>query len=239
MKGVPLYITIHILLTGANVLFSQKTSFIADWQAVIRKYNDLEGMEVSSTYYLYDDHHSVKPTEMSQALVARKAKDIYQKIGEIEYIVSEQYMAMVDHDEKHILFDSSVKGFSPYTPDISLDYLKEFIISERVLKNTASEKQYEIGFSEGELESISTVIQKPSFLLKELTLYYAEKEEVDEENRPIRVKQKLRIVFAAPKTVTKHFYSIDTNPYFAFSKDRVTLKSKYKSYELIDNRLRQ
>ena len=239
MKGLPLYITIFMLLTGTNVLWSQQIGFAHDWQAVIRKYNSLEGMEVSSTYYLYGNHNATKPSEMTQAVVARKSKNIYQKIDRMEYIVSDQYMAMVDHDEKIIVFDRSIKGFSPYTPDISLDYLREFITSEKVLKNNISEKQYEIHFSEGEIEKIITTIDKSSFLLKDMTLYYSEKEDVDDENKTILVKQKLKIVFTAPKTISKHFYTVDDNPYFTFTKDRIALKSKYKYYELIDNRLRQ
>ncbi len=196
MKNILTHITIFTLLTGTNVLWSQQIGFAHDWQAVIRKYNSLEGMEVSSTYYLYDNHNAVKHTEMTQAVEARKAKNIYQKIDRMEYIVSDQYMVMVDLDEKIIVFDRSVKGFSPYTPDISLDYLKEFITSERLLKNTTSEKHYEISFSEGEIEKIIVTIDKSAFLLKEMTLFYSEKEDVDDENKTVLVKQKLKIVFS-------------------------------------------
>jgi len=226
-----------ICIVNTTCIYAQRIGFKHDWQNVIKKYNTLDCVEVSTTYYLFDSHTSTKHTDITKGNVSRKGKDVYQSIDNMEYIVNESFMAMIDHDDKVIVFDRSLKGFSPLTPEINMDYLKEFIRNEKSSMISKTVKQYEVTFEDQEIEKLVINFFPATMLLQDITIYYAEHEDVDDENKPVKVKQKLKIVFGTPMKIGNHFYTIENNPYFTFLKDKFAATAKYRNYEVIDNRI--
>lgn len=218
-------------------LQDQQIGFAHDWKMMLQAYNNLDGKEVATTYYLYDTHNSQKHSEITSAIVARKGRNVYQKIDNIEYIVDEQHMVMIDHSDRVIIFDRVVKDFNPITPNIDMSYLGHYVSSEKKLFDSKGERKYSIVFTEGEVEKLEATFYTNTMLLKEVTIFYAEKDDVDDENKPIRVKQKMKITFNQPLSIKNKLSTIFDNQFFNFVGKKISLKHKYCKYELIDNRI--
>ena len=224
------------------LMFNLIYAFGQDPKVVIQKmkdvYKKIDKIEYKCTYDLFKGHKSNESTSSYEGYVYQNKSQVYQKIDQTEIIYGTDFLLKANHNEKAISIDKKQeyqqmqlgeieKGFKECR-SITLDDKGDYYSITMILKS----------FSEVPFSVIKLRIEKKTYYLLQIDLYYVNEEDFSENSKNPEMAQphlqiKYKDISFSPKDHSNLFL---LSRYFIKKNNVLELKSDFKNYELIDNR---
>lgn len=183
----------------------------------------------------YERKNPAKPLEILKGFYRMQGSNRYSRIDQIETLETKRYLLNVSHDD-------SVLIIGPSKPETNT----AFILTDSLLKHYSSQSKF-ISDSREEnrsirmyltdspaIDSLDMSYDSKSWFVKNILIYYGESYAVNPEDIPAPI---VSINYFNYKRKEKGAATDFYNPskYVSISGTKVTLKPRYKGYELINN----
>ncbi len=208
------------------------------YKAINEFYFTGQEYHVEFKYFSYKGHNSKTVHDQSSGYLMRKGKLVCTESMGRKTIQDEKIKVMVDKNAKRIgVYHPEETYYSQISSQFSENSL---VFAEKFFKKTVgTNTHYKIQFaSPSKVEQVELVMDKDNFLVA-ITSYFSQKMEWEDENgakKTDKAKLKIEYNLVAQGHLNE---SIDkTSTYVQIKGDKVTLASKYESYQLNDFRIK-
>ncbi len=206
----------------------------SDFERLNKHYVSLKQLGYEAHYTLYGEN-MVKPLESFEMVFKRAGYNFYSRSVDEEFLINERYVLFVDHEDKEVVIQKNVKkkqANAPTFQDLTL-YLDSLISAYskiELLKGVGDVKQYRLIPLGGIYEKVDLSIDTKTWFLRDMTLYFAELEEV--EDKPVQVHIKVEFKNYVTSGLNMGVFS-ELN-YLSGSPGVFKLKANYGNYVLQD-----
>lgn len=235
MRKILVSLFLIVCFSGA---FSQNVS--DDLFKMNRAYRNFKDLSMNMTYLIFASHKSVTPQEVYRGIFKKQGEAQYSRFMGIQTLSTKNFFVTADSSEKEIILSNPANQANLFLPKTDIDnYLKlcsktEFfepkpgLIGYRLFANPKIISEY---------SRVDIHINKKTFLVERLILYYGREMNSDESGSK-KDKPRMEIFFS----------NIDTHPEFSpdeFSESRFFVQNgedykvtkEYSEYQLINKKI--
>jgi len=233
IKGKPIYLlTLIFLFLSLERINAQ--DFATDMKHINAVYEQIKEIDLKISYLLYPSHTSTRPIVQDQFELKQKGSLQLSRRGEIESLINDQYLIMVDHEDKSISVQASIKAESPFLSyPIPIDSMLDLYDSIHYKVQGAGLSTYSLYISDFMYEKVELFFYPHKHLIQKVVFYGAEKEEFGIDSPP--GKPRYEIIYT--KSILTPQFSSKTFSSTQFIEERegkVYCASRFKQYQLIN-----
>lgn len=198
------------------------------------KYGRSNNYSLTTSYRLYKGHDSGILSEHYIGRLYHSNEGTYQKVKNTEYISTDNYSLKVNHDEKAMVLDKGINRsfFEEYNS--ALKACSSFELEEKT--NNWIVSLFFYGPSNLPFYKLTITVNKSSYDLKEINIYYSSKVDFDPSFESSDwAKPHLKIKFNATTQSDINSSIFDKENYYRITSGKLTLNSRYSAYQLINN----
>jgi len=207
---------------------------------VQENYEQIQSLEVNMDYLLYRGYTSKEVKENYTALFKRSGKNSYRKIAHSEYIVEDDLMICINHDDRQITLTHAVES-DVVDPEIknSLRYCSDILVLDNNGKNTSIElilkKESDLPYSRIRIDL------DEDYWIEQLTFFYNTQVNFSSSYfSPQMDYPRLEVRYRDLKKNWKDETGIARlNNYVQITDDKIEATPLYKAYTIIDNRTKK
>jgi hypothetical protein len=220
-----------------QLFFSQTVK--ADLEQLNKKYLKTNQMAYTANYKLFAGNSNT-PIESFFTSFKKNGDEYFSKNGDEEYLVNKNFIVFVDHESKEILIqkntDKKIPGLDKAMRDSPnmgayIDTLMSVYKSIETLTSTLpNSRAYRFHMNKGPYSKVDMIIDTKQWVLKELTLYFSEKEEINGKDESVKIK--ISFENYSPSQILSGDFS--ETKYVSGSKENFKVKPGYSKYTLYD-----
>jgi hypothetical protein len=240
MRSINLYsIFIWLLLFSASA-FGQKQA-LADFNKINEAYQKNSNLSMEIIFSAYSNYVKRDPISSARGLYKIKGSQYYSELDHVITIQNSRYVFNVDADNSLIMIDTPLrdkKKSSLVELDTMVSHYSRMIMTQISDKSRILTLVINSDEMESEYEKIDVYYNTDNYLINKFIMYFSGEMSLDEEEELPEEKPRLEM----------QFNNINLNPTFALNEfsesEYFTLQGnkfiglgKYKSFEIIDNRL--
>jgi hypothetical protein len=199
------YYTIIVLMVVAGNCVSQVAK--EDFAKINKVYSDNHQLSMKMKYEVYKNKNSATALQTETGEVVQAESGKYTRIGKIETIETDQYRLIVDHEEKNMSMLGISNEEQPVAkPDasymVNLEQLLGICSKVEFKKINDSQNNYTMVIPDEEYEEISISFNSTTFFIEKMTLYYKEKQNLEEKENGLKEAPRMEI----------SYYDVNTKP---------------------------
>ena len=211
-----------------------------DFKKVNDAYRNTMNLSMDVTYKLYESYKSTTPKDILTGSFKKQDNNILSNLLKIETMQNTKYKIIVDAANK-ILVVADPQHYMNNAITVDIDSVLAFCSSVDYRETGQKLKVYKLNFDNifFEYNSIEIFINKYTYFLDKLTLYFRDAVSIDK-NDPDSPKEKPRLEIAYssvnkdPK-FGKNLFS--EKKYIDINDGKFTCSALYKNYQLINQKL--
>lgn len=200
---------------------------------------------VKMTYNFYKQSGDLKPDEIKQGMFCKNGETSYSNINGIESVRTKNSTISIQQEDKILVISNSVNKNSSSAVSLTPDSLLRFCSS--ILRTEVSTDliKYELVFNNKvdlEFSKMDVIIDKKTFMLSKIVMYYPELEFPSEENpdQMETLNPKMEVIYKNYKNI------IDVNSALFLEANYVELVSpkkykgvgKYSQYKIYNQKIK-
>jgi outer membrane lipoprotein-sorting protein len=219
--------------------FLKGQTYKEDMLKLNKSYMSLKKFSYTANYTMYSGNSTI-PSETYYTLFKKNNDQYYSKSPDDEYLVNDKYILFIDHEDKDVFiqpniakkntdinsFINNTQGMEKFL-DTLIDVYKNV---QAIASNFAGTRGYKFSYNEGPYTRIDLIIDTKVWLIKEMVLYYAEKDEVDGKEQDVRIKIDYSNYNINP-VFTNEF---SETAYLQVQNGKFKLKPAFSKYEFYD-----
>jgi hypothetical protein len=240
----------RLLMTtlGACLLFNAWTQDLkTDLDLIRRRYEKPNSFELKIAYKAFEDYQTTRVQDQTEAVYIKKGNLFYTKVYSVETLYSDQYVMAADHEEKLFMIDRRPKSAGPGEIEATgmesvIDELAAavaqagpVIARKEYSESPGGVATHSIWFNQGPYTRQEISFQKSSYLLKKITLYYREDQEMEEGGPLTKPRLEMEYLkFVESPALPADFFS-ESRFVAIVPNKRLTLNAKYADYKVINH----
>jgi hypothetical protein len=220
-----------------QIAFTQTAK--SDLEQLNKKYISAKQMMYSAKYKLFAGNSNV-PVETYSTSFKKNGEEYFSKTSDEEYLVNKKYIVFVDHESKEILIqnntdkkNSDIQKMITDSPNMAayLDTLISFYKSIEPLPLAVPNcRAYRFVMKNGPYSKVDMVIDTKQWVVKEVVLYFTQKEEINGKDQDVYIKISFENYSTNPVTGS----DFSEAKYVTRLKENFKVKPGYSKYTLYD-----
>ena len=228
---------IHITLFFlSSSLFSQADILRQDLRASQAAMLEMLPFKVSTEYTLYATHDTLGVMSTAYSETYFTQTSYYQHIEGVHTFIEGNNVAIVDEEEKTIVYDQKELDISNLIFNLDLDNLEDLVQSIDFSENN-QKKKYELSLSRFHIYSkIVLEISKRTMLIDRVELFYANSQGLEntlQEVETPRLITQLELISIGKRKP----YSLHNNPFYKYDDGNIKTKERCQDYHIINNQI--
>ena len=237
--GLVLGCCLFIQLNAQSTVDGRKRA-AEDFKKLNHTYASAGSLSLTVSYRLYQNHESTQPAEVRTGFFKRQGNKVHSKLMEIETMQNEDYMIMVDPSSKILMVTDPGLNTTEeliFDMDSVLSYCSAITFQE--LKGNNVYKMYYHGPVSYPYTAVEIHINKDSYFMEKLVLYFAEAISVDPDNpdapvEPPRAEILHSNIRVNPRLESKLF---SEKKYVKVKDGELVCSEHYQDYRMINQRI--
>ena len=230
MKKIGLHIIFYLFCTAIQAQFNDLTM---DYSLVKKAVQDAMPVQINSNYTFYTTHTSSNAVSTAKSTTKLDSNLYNQEIEGVFTIIDKHDVLIADNNEKILMLDHFEGNIIDVLWAFDLDQLSEFIVDvkKEIIENYTT---YDLSIQYATVERVIFTFHSDTYHLHEMTMYYAYEDSYGDN---IAETSKARMLVEIDDYISgfKNFHTLNNNPYIYKKNMDYKAKTKYQSFNFINN----